>query len=66
MVAPIVTDVHPSSETVLGKSHEWVGPRPPIRYVHCKVCGIIKNIGRPNNSCKGPVKIGPRWEELKL
>lgn len=40
--------------------HIWVGPRRPIVYVHCQTCGIIKNIGKPNGPCKGPVTIGPR------
>ncbi len=42
----------------LGRTdHVWTGPRPPIRYVHCAVCGIIKNIGKPNGPCKGAVKV---------
>jgi hypothetical protein len=41
-------------------NHDWVGPRPPIRYVHCGICGIIKNIGKPNGPCKGRAKVGQR------
>jgi hypothetical protein len=42
--------------------HQWVGPHPPIRWVHCAVCGIIKPIGTEPKACKGPVKIGLRAE----
>lgn len=44
------------------KTHTWTGPRPPIRWVHCSVCGVLKNVGKPNGLCRGPVKIGPRAE----
>ena len=44
--------------------HQWVGPRPPIRHVHCSACGIIKRFdGKNSPTCKGPAPIGPRLRE---
>lgn len=43
--------------------HTWAGPRPPIRWVHCSVCGIIMSIGAKSNreaECKGRAKITTR------
>jgi hypothetical protein len=47
-----MTDHHPSSE-----QHVWVGPRGPIRYVHCERCLIIKPIGKEPRPCKGAAAI---------
>jgi hypothetical protein len=39
--------------------HQWVGPRGLIRYVHCRVCLMIKNLGKPNKPCKGAGRLRP-------
>lgn len=41
------------------RKHQWVGPRGPIRYVHCSVCLIIRSLSPSNGDgpCKGPAKV---------
>ena len=39
--------------------HEWVGPDKVIRWVHCRVCLLIQQIGKPEKPCKGAGKLRP-------